>query len=68
MRKIEGFEDAELKRLTKDIENVQRANEPRSGEAVRRSAIKVAPKLSENIRRNQRPQVSLIGFDKTHRS
>jgi DNA repair protein RecN (Recombination protein N) len=52
MRKIEG-RDAELERLTKDIENV-RAQMNRAGEALRRSRLKVAPKLSENIRRNLR--------------
>jgi DNA repair protein RecN (Recombination protein N) len=52
MRKIEG-RDAELERLTKDLENV-RAQMNRTGEALRRSRLKVAPKLSENIRRNLR--------------
>ena len=52
MRKIEG-RDAELERLTKDIENV-RAQMNRAGEALRKSRLKVAPKLSENIRRNLR--------------
>src|SRR5881398_2098172 len=52
MRKIEG-RDAELERLTKDIENV-RAQVNRAGEALRKSRRKVAPKLSENIRRNLR--------------
>ena len=52
MRKIEG-RNAELERLTKDIENV-RAQMNRAGEALRKSRLKVAPKLSENIRRNLR--------------
>jgi DNA repair protein RecN (Recombination protein N) len=52
MRKIEGW-DAELDRLTKDIENV-RAQMNRAGEALRKSRLKVTPKLSENIRRNLR--------------
>jgi DNA repair protein RecN (Recombination protein N) len=52
MRKIEG-RDAELERLTKDIENL-RAQINRSGEALRRTRLRVAPKLSENIRRNLR--------------
>jgi DNA repair protein RecN (Recombination protein N) len=51
-RKIEG-RDAELERLTKDIENV-RAKMNWAGEALRKSRLKVAPKLSENIRRNLR--------------
>src|SRR5215469_5065130 len=50
MRKIEG-RDAELERLTKDIENV-RAQLNRAGEALRRLRAKAAPKLSEKIRRN----------------
>ena len=52
MQKIEG-RDAELERLTKDIESV-RAQMNRAGEALRKSRLKVAPKLSENIRRNLR--------------
>src|SRR5438034_9602981 len=52
MRKIEG-RDAELERLTKDIENV-RTQMNRVGEALRKSRRKVAPKLSENVRRNLR--------------
>src|SRR5438270_7920300 len=52
MRKIDG-RDAELERLTKDIENV-RTQMNRAGEALRKSRRKVAPKLSENIRRNLR--------------
>jgi DNA repair protein RecN (Recombination protein N) len=52
MRKIEG-RDAELERLTKEIENVQ-AYMNHAGEALRKSRLKAAPKLSENIRRNLR--------------
>src|SRR5215831_519743 len=52
MRKIEG-RDAELERLTKEIENV-RAQMKRAGEALSKSRLKVGPKLSENIRRNLR--------------
>jgi DNA repair protein RecN (Recombination protein N) len=52
MRKIEG-RDAELERLTKEIEDV-RAQMNRAGEALRKSRLKVAPKLSENICRNLR--------------
>src|SRR5213592_3547207 len=52
MRKIEG-RDKELERLAKEIENV-RAQMNRAGEALRKSRIKAAPKLSENIRRNLR--------------
>src|SRR3954470_17104515 len=52
MRKIER-RDAELERLTKDIENV-RTQMNRAGEALRKSRRKVAPKLSENVRRNLR--------------
>src|SRR5437764_1914232 len=52
MRKIEGRE-AELERLTKDIENV-RAQMNRAGEALRTRRTKAAPKLSEKIRRNLR--------------
>ena len=52
MRKIEG-RDAELERLTKEIENV-RAQMKRAGETLRKSRAKAAPKLSENIRRNLR--------------
>ena len=50
MRKIEG-RDAELERLTKQIGNV-RTLMNRAGEALRKSRLKAAPKLSENIRRN----------------
>ena len=56
MRKIEG-RDAELERLTKHIENV-RAQMNRAGGALRKSRLKAAPKLSENIRRNLRD----VGF------
>lgn len=52
MRKIEG-RDAELERLTKEIENA-RIQMDRSGEALSKSRRKVAPRLSENIRRNLR--------------
>src|SRR5439155_24126165 len=52
MRKIEG-RDAELERLTKEIENV-RVQMNRAGEALHKLRVKAAPKLSENIRRNLR--------------
>src|SRR5499427_826872 len=52
MQKIEG-RDAELERLAKEIENV-RAQMNRVGDALRKSRLKAAPKLSENIRRNLR--------------
>src|SRR6201993_3447448 len=52
MRKIEGH-DAELERLTKDIEHV-RAQMNHAGDALRKSRLKAAPKISENIRRNLR--------------
>ena len=52
MQKIEG-RDAELERLAKQIENV-RTQMNRAGEALRKSRLKAAPKLSENIRRNLR--------------
>jgi DNA repair protein RecN (Recombination protein N) len=52
MRKIEG-RDAELERLTKEIENV-RAHMNRAGEALHKTRLNAAPKLSENIRRNLR--------------
>ena len=52
MRKIEG-RDAELERLAKEIKNV-RARMSRAGEALRKLRVKVAPKLSETIRRNLR--------------
>jgi DNA repair protein RecN (Recombination protein N) len=52
MQKIEG-RDAELERLSKEIENV-RAQMRRDGEALHKLRAKAAPKLSENIRRNLR--------------
>jgi len=52
MRKIEG-RDAELERLTKDIENI-RMQMNRAGEALHKARLKAAPKLSENIRHNLR--------------
>src|SRR5437762_10963419 len=52
MRKIEG-RDIELERLAKEIENV-RKHIKRAGEALRKLRVKVAPKLSENIRRKLR--------------
>jgi DNA repair protein RecN (Recombination protein N) len=52
MRKIEG-RDAELERLTKEIENI-RGHMNRAGEALRKSRLEAAPKLSGNIRRNLR--------------
>ena len=52
MQKIEG-RDAELERLAKEIEKV-RAQMNRAGEALRKSRLKVAPKLSEKIRQNLR--------------
>ena len=50
MRKIEG-RDAELERLAGEIE-IARTHLNRTGEALRKLRVKVAPKLSENIRRN----------------
>jgi DNA repair protein RecN (Recombination protein N) len=52
MRKIEG-RDVELERLTKDIENM-RMQMNCAGEVLSKARRKVAPKLSENIRRNLR--------------
>ena len=52
MRKIEG-RDAELERLTKDIENM-RMQMNCAGEVLSKARRKVAPKLSGNIRRNLR--------------
>ena len=52
MRKIEG-RDAELERLASEIE-IARTHLNRTGEALRKLRVKVAPKLSENIRRNLR--------------
>jgi DNA repair protein RecN (Recombination protein N) len=51
-RKIEG-RDAELERLAGEIE-IARTHLNRTGEALRKLRAKVAPKLSENIRRNLR--------------
>jgi DNA repair protein RecN (Recombination protein N) len=52
MRKIEG-RDVELERLTKGIENI-RIQMNCAGEVLSKARRKVAPKLSENIRRNLR--------------
>ena len=52
MRKIEG-RDAELERLAGEIE-IARAHLNRTAKALRKLRVKVAPKLSENIRRNLR--------------
>jgi DNA repair protein RecN (Recombination protein N) len=52
MQKIEG-RDAELERLTKDIENV-RAKMDRAGATLRKLRTKAAPKLSDTIRHNLR--------------
>jgi len=52
MREIEG-RDAELERLAGEIE-IARTHLNRTGEALRKLRVKVAPKLSENIRRNLR--------------
>ncbi|HEV3243187.1 MAG TPA: DNA repair protein RecN [Chthoniobacterales bacterium] len=52
MQKIEG-RDAELERLTKEIEKV-RAQMNRAGDALRKLRAKAAPKLSETIRKNLR--------------
>ena len=52
MRKIEG-RDAELERLAGEVE-IARTNLSRAGEALRKLRVKVAPKLSENIRHNLR--------------
>jgi DNA repair protein RecN (Recombination protein N) len=52
MQKIEG-RDAELERLSKEIESV-RAHMNRAGEALRKLRTKAAPKLAENIRRHLR--------------
>ncbi len=59
MRKIEGRE-AELERLTKEIENV-RAQMNRAGEALRKLRTKAAPKLSQEIRHHLRD----LGFRKS---
>jgi DNA repair protein RecN (Recombination protein N) len=50
MQKIEG-RDAELERLTKEIEKV-RAQMNRAGDALRKLRAKAAPKLSDTIRKN----------------
>src|SRR5438270_4393301 len=50
MQKIEG-RDAELERLTKEIEKV-RGQINRAGDALRKLRVKAAPKLSETIRKN----------------
>jgi DNA repair protein RecN (Recombination protein N) len=50
MQKIEG-RDAELERLTKEIEKV-RDQMNRAGDALRKLRAKAAPKLSETIRKN----------------
>src|SRR5881398_2676479 len=52
MRKIEG-RDAELERLTKEIEKV-RGEMNRAGDALRKLRAKAAPKLSETIHKNLR--------------
>src|SRR6266581_3264645 len=52
MQKIEG-RDAELERLTKEIEKV-RGQMNRAGEALRKLRAKAAPKLSDTIRKNLR--------------
>ena len=52
MREIEG-RDAELERLAGEIE-IARTHLNRTGEALHKLRVKVAPKLSENIRRNLR--------------
>jgi DNA repair protein RecN (Recombination protein N) len=50
MQKIEG-RDAELERLTKEIDKV-RAQMNRAGDALRKLRAKAAPKLSDTIRKN----------------
>src|SRR5207302_10182114 len=50
MQKIEG-RDAELERLTKEIEKV-RGQMNRAGDALHKLRAKAAPKLSETIRKN----------------
>ena len=52
MQKIEG-RDAELERLTKEIEKV-RGQMNRAGDALRKLRAKAAPKLSDTIRKNLR--------------
>jgi len=52
MQKIEG-RDAELERLTKEIDKV-RTQMNRAGDALRKLRAKAAPKLSDTIRKNLR--------------
>jgi DNA repair protein RecN (Recombination protein N) len=52
MQKIEG-RDAELERLTKEIDKV-RVQMNRAGDALRKLRAKAAPKLSDTIRKNLR--------------
>jgi DNA repair protein RecN (Recombination protein N) len=52
IQKVEG-RDAELERLSNEIENV-RAQMNRAGDALRKLRAKAAPKLSETIRKNLR--------------
>jgi len=52
LHKIEG-RDAELERLAGEVE-IARANLNRAGQALRKVRVKVAPKLSENVRHNLR--------------
>src|SRR5262249_61071633 len=52
MRRIER-RDVELERLASEIQNA-RAHMSRAGEALHKSRLKAAPKLSENIQRNLR--------------
>ena len=52
LHKIEG-RDAELERLAGEVE-IARANLNRAGQALRKLRVKVAPKLSENVRHNLR--------------
>ena len=52
MQKIEG-RDAELERLTKEIEKI-RVQMNRAGDALRKLRAKAAPKLSDTIRKNLR--------------
>src|SRR5437879_3437054 len=59
MQKIEG-RDAELERLTKEIEKV-RAQMNRAGDALRKLRAKAAPKLSDTIRKNLRD----LGFQQS---
>jgi DNA repair protein RecN (Recombination protein N) len=59
MRKIEG-RDAELERLSKEIESA-RAEVEQAGHALHKLRAKAAPKLSENIRANLRD----LGFQQS---